>query len=198
MVQLFHLPRRRMRLMSTPPQKSAMAPVEQWQPVLKSSGPIPNSAPCIKAADLRALEMSLLLMQHIGPEGISRYVPTGASWGAPCSHSNKQRSAKPTTGQTWRAPLRACPTISPVTPLFCTVSVIPDQSAARNWEALAPNTSNWSFPIYSWMSHHRNGWGSPDVMEHSPGRLRKNTAMYIIHLRQLLLLLFCWWSTAKV
>ena len=23
------------------------------------------------------------------------------------------------------------------------------------------------------MSHHRKGWGSPDVMEHSPGRFRK-------------------------
>ena len=57
------------------------------------------------------------------------------------------RAIKPTTGHTWMAPLRACPTISPGTPLFCTVNVIPDQSTARNREAFASNTSNWSCPI---------------------------------------------------
>ena len=147
MVQLCHLPRRRMRLLSTPPQNSAMAPVERRQPALTSSGPMPNSAPCTRAADFRAMVMSLLLMYHRGPEGISWYVPNGASWGAPCLRSNKQISAKPMTGHAWRALLRACPTISPGTPLFCTVNVIPDQSAERIWEAFASNTSNWSCPI---------------------------------------------------
>ena len=159
MVQLCYLPRRRMRLLSTPPQKIVMEPVEQRQPALTSSVPIPNSDPCTQAADLRALEMLLLLMYHRGPEGISRYVPNGASWGAPCLRRNTQSSAKTTTRHAWRAPLHVSPTISPGTPLFYTVNVIPNQYAARNWEDFSPNTSNWSCPMYIWMSHHRNGWG---------------------------------------
>ena len=82
MVQLCHLPRRQMQLLSTPLQKSAMAPVEWRQPALTSSVPIPNSSPCARAADLKAFEMSLLLMYHRRPEGIYRYVPNGASWGS--------------------------------------------------------------------------------------------------------------------
>ena len=62
MVQLCHLPRRRMQLLSTPPQNIAMAPVERRQPELSSSGPLQNSAPCTRAADFRALVRSLLLM----------------------------------------------------------------------------------------------------------------------------------------
>ena len=114
MVQLCHIPRRRMRLLSTPPQNSAMSQVERRQPALTSSGPMTNSAPCTRVADFRALVMSLLLMYHRGPDGISRYVPKGALWRAPCLRSNKQSSAKPTTGHAWRAPLRAGPKISPV------------------------------------------------------------------------------------
>ena len=41
---------------------SVLAPVEQRQPALTSSGPIPNSAPCTRDAYLRALVVSIIFM----------------------------------------------------------------------------------------------------------------------------------------
>ena len=59
-------------------------------------------------------------------------------------------------------------------------------------------TFSFNCPMYNATSHHRKGWGSPDVMEHSPGLLRKKTATYMIHFRQLLRLVFCLERFAKV
>ena len=177
---LLQRPMRLMMLVSTPEQRSAMAPATRRDRAETSLGVKPRWVPAGNlAVALRWVVIIVWITYVQRPLGVLK-LAREVSAGAPCCHRWDTRHCNASFGENMGSPVAPCPIFSSRTPCFYVVKTSITNMAAASSLSVAVVVSNTIRTTLSVKSDRRKGTLSYFVPVYYPGRRRKKKKEIII------------------